>query len=223
MAVHAHVQRLEAAQDEEGAERRHDAARVDAHRADGLDVGAPPGHDAGDDVGVAAQPLGGRFDDQVDPELERLAEVGRGEGVVDDHRGAMAMGELGEPPEVCHHDAGVGDGLGIEKARRRSRQRRLDGGSVGGVHVARPRRRDERGCDRGASACCRTPRAWRRCGRRRGRARGAWRGWPPSRSRRRSRPPRRAARRRRRRGRWRWGSRCASTCSRACANPMSAA
>ena len=90
--------------------------------------GAPPGHDAGDDVGVAAQPLGGRFDDEVDPELERLAEVGRGERVVDDHRGAVTMGELGQRREVGHDDARVGDGLGVEEARRGGRQRRLDGG-----------------------------------------------------------------------------------------------
>ena len=126
-----------------------------------------PGHDAGDDIGVAAQPLRGGLDDEVRAQRQRLAEVRRGEGVVDGDDGAVGMAQLGQAGKVGDHDGRVGDGLGVEQARGRRRQRGLDGVEVGGVDVDAPPPRDGRRRCPGARACCRRRPAWRRCGRRR--------------------------------------------------------
>ena len=49
-----------------------------------------------DDVGVAAEVLRRRVEDDVGPELERPLEVRRGEGVVDDDEHARASGRAAE-------------------------------------------------------------------------------------------------------------------------------
>ena len=135
VAVHAHVQRLQPAQHEERAEGSHDAAAVDAHAADGLDALPAPGHDAGDDVGVAAQPLRGRFHDEVHAEGQGPAEIGRRERVVHHDERPMRVSQVREPGQVGHHDRGVRDRLGVEEPRRRRPQRGLDGIGVGRVDV----------------------------------------------------------------------------------------
>ena len=53
-----------------------------------------------DRVGVAAEKLRRRVHDDVGAERERLLEVRRGEGVVDDDDGAVAVGELREGGDV---------------------------------------------------------------------------------------------------------------------------
>ena len=95
------------------------------YRSGPLDAGDPlgrAGDDAGDDVAVAAQELGRRFDDEVRAELERAADVGRGERVVDDVRRAVAMGQLGERGVIGDVGRRVGDGLGVQDAGRAPRR-----------------------------------------------------------------------------------------------------
>ena len=89
----------------------------------------PTGDDAGDDVAVAGQELRRRLDDEVGAELERAAHVGRGEGVVDEVRRAVLVGEAGEGRVVGHDGRRVGDGLGVH-----------DPGRGGAMAVGRGRR-----------------------------------------------------------------------------------
>ena len=72
------------AQDEEGIERAERGAGIDLDALDLGDEVAPAGDDPGDDVAVAAEELGRRLGDEVGAELQRPADVGRRERVVDD-------------------------------------------------------------------------------------------------------------------------------------------
>ena len=56
--------------------------------------------EAADHVGVAAEVLGRRVDDEVGSERERLLQVGRGEGVVDDEEGADGVRSVGGAADV---------------------------------------------------------------------------------------------------------------------------
>ena len=88
---------------------------------------ARPATTPGDDVAVAGQELRRRLDDEVRPELERAADVRRGERVVDDVRRAVLVGEPGDRRVVGHDGRRVGDGLGVDdprSARRRWPRRR---------------------------------------------------------------------------------------------------
>ena len=71
---------------------------------------------AADGGAVAADELGGRVDDDVGAMLDRPAQVGRGEGVVDDQRDAGLVGDLGDGRDVEHVDARVADRLAVEHA-----------------------------------------------------------------------------------------------------------
>ena len=113
--------------------RRERRPGVDLDAPDALDELVPAADDAGEDVAVAGQVLRRRLDDEVGAELDRPAEVRRGERVVDDVAGAVAMGQLGERGVVGDDDRRVGDRLGVEDARRRGRQGRLDRGEIGHV------------------------------------------------------------------------------------------
>ena len=96
MALHPDREGRDAAQDEERVERCERRAGIDL---DALDRGDPllrADDDAGEHVAVAAQVLRRRLDDEVRPELERPADVRRGERVVDDDRRPVAVGDLGE-------------------------------------------------------------------------------------------------------------------------------
>ncbi len=90
-------------------------------------------HDPGDDVAVAGQELGRRFDDEIRAELERPADVRRGERVVDDVGRAVLVGEAGDRRVVGHDGRRVGDGLGVDDAGRRGGDRRGGGRVVGHV------------------------------------------------------------------------------------------
>ena len=56
---------------------------------------------AAEHVGVAAEVLGGRVHDHVGAERERLLQVRRGEGVVDDDEHAGRVADLGERGDVA--------------------------------------------------------------------------------------------------------------------------
>ena len=166
------------------------------------------GHHPGDHVAVPAKELGRRLGDQVRPELERPADVRRGERVVDDVHRAVAMGQLGESRVVGEKRRRVGDGLGVQDAGR--------SGIEGGRHRVEVGRVDEIDLDAEAAersggagpGSSRTSRAERRCGRPHGRVRPAPRGSPPSPTRAPPRPRRRPAPRRHSPGRRSSGSRC---------------
>ena len=89
--------------------------------------------DPGDDVAVAGQELGRRLDDQVRAELERAADVRRGERVVDDVGRAVLVGEAGDRCVVGHDGRRVGDRLGVDDAGRRRGDRGRRGRVVGHV------------------------------------------------------------------------------------------
>ena len=86
---------------------------------------------------MAAEVLRRRLDDEVGAELERPAQDGRGERVVDDEQRAVAVGELGQGGDVDDDDRRVGDRLDVEDPGRRGGQRRLDRREVGRVDERR--------------------------------------------------------------------------------------
>ncbi len=117
VAVHAHVQRFHASQDQEGREGRDHAARLDlrlAYLRHQLRVARdrPRQH-----VRMTADPLGRGLDHQVCPQLERTAQIRRGEGVIDDHDGTTAVGAFRQVYQVRDHDGGIGDRLQVQHAR----------------------------------------------------------------------------------------------------------
>ena len=85
---------------------------------------------AADDVGVAAAVLRGGVHDDVGAEGQRLLEVRRGEGVVDDQQRAGVVGDRGERLDVADVEQRVGgrldpDQLGLRPGgSRRGRRRR---------------------------------------------------------------------------------------------------
>jgi hypothetical protein len=78
-------------------------------------------------VAVPAHELGERMQHDVGAMFDRLAEIGRGQRVVDDQRHAGLLRDLRDAADVGDEAAGIGDrldedGLGL------GRQRLLDGG-----------------------------------------------------------------------------------------------
>ncbi len=72
---------------------------------------------AADCDAVAAQPLGRRMQHQIGARLERPAEARRGEGVVDEHRQAVRVRDLGDLRDVQDLEAGIADRLAEHEAR----------------------------------------------------------------------------------------------------------
>ena len=72
--LHAHVERRDAAQHQEGALRGERAAGVDLHPADFRDQVGPADHRAGEHVRMAADPLGQGLHDEVRAELDGPAQ-----------------------------------------------------------------------------------------------------------------------------------------------------
>ena len=116
---------------------------------------------AADDVGVAADVLGRRVDDDVGAERQRLLEVGRGEGVVDDEQRARVVGDGGERLDVGDVEHRVGRRLDPHQLRLARADRGADRVDVGDRRRAvrraptpsrpcrragRCRRRRRRGC-----------------------------------------------------------------------------
>ena len=73
---------------------------------------------AADDVGVAAAVLGGRVHDDVGAQGERLLEVRRGEGVVDDQERGGAVSDACEHGDVSDGQQRVG-GVSTQTTRVR--------------------------------------------------------------------------------------------------------
>ena len=92
VALHAHRQRLDPAQHQVAVERAGHGAHGVLEEARALgDAGVVGRHEPADDVGVAAEVLRRRVHDHVGAERERLLQVRRGEGVVDDARSAPCL------------------------------------------------------------------------------------------------------------------------------------
>ena len=174
VAVHAHGQRLHAPQHQVAVERRR-ARRPTAFctkpmpSAELVVVG---GDEPADDVGVAAEVLGGRVHDDVGAERERLLQVRRGERVVDDHAGRRgAWATLGHRGDVDDAPAPGWSASRPTPARRRRATPRSSAVGVGEVDGRpRPARRRRTPC-RSAGTCRRR----RRCRARRGRPARSWR------------------------------------------------
>src|SRR5436190_23757265 len=97
-----------------GVGRQGDGDRVDlfvrAVEEPGLDEGA------GDRGAVPADEFGGRVQHDVSTPLDRAAEVGRGEGVVDHERDVVGAGDLGDGGDVEDVRARVANRLAVEDA-----------------------------------------------------------------------------------------------------------
>ncbi|MET3800160.1 hypothetical protein ABID70_000115 [Clavibacter michiganensis] len=90
-------------------------------------------HGAAEHVGVPAEVLGRGVHDDVGAERERLLEVRRGEGVVDDDRGAGRVAEVGERADVADLHQRVARRLDPQDLRRARSEDPLDRGEV--AHV----------------------------------------------------------------------------------------
>ena len=77
-------------------------AAVDNHAADG---------DA-----MAADPLGGRIHHDIGAKLDRPAEIGRRERVVDQQRDFCLMRDVGHLGNIQHFETGIADGLADHQA-----------------------------------------------------------------------------------------------------------
>ena len=84
--------------------------------ASGPVEGAGVDDDPADAGAVSAEPFGEGVNDDVRPVLDGLAEVGRGEGGVDDEGQAMGVGDAGDRFQVGNLAGGVGDGLAEDGA-----------------------------------------------------------------------------------------------------------
>src|SRR5262249_7234473 len=62
-----------------------------------------------DRVAVAAEKLGQRMHHNVGAVVDRLAEIGRRKGVVDDQRDARALSDFGDCLDIGDHAAWIGD------------------------------------------------------------------------------------------------------------------
>ncbi|MGY4242705.1 hypothetical protein ACVIIZ_004113 [Bradyrhizobium sp. USDA 4523] len=78
----------------------------------------PPAIDdhAADRDAMAAHPLGRRVHRDVGAELDRLAEIGRREGVVDQQRNLRVMRDLSHRGDIEYFEAGIADGLADHEA-----------------------------------------------------------------------------------------------------------
>ncbi len=130
VAGHPDGERGDPAQDEEGGEGRERRTGVDLDRLDRRDSLARAADRAAERVGVPADVLGQRLDDQVGAELEGPAQDGRSERVVDDEQGPVAVGQAGQDRQVGDDDRRVRDRLDVEDAGRPGRQRGVDGGRI---------------------------------------------------------------------------------------------
>ncbi len=99
--LHADGERLQPAQDEPAVERAGDGAERLLEEREALrDRVVVRREEAADDVGVAAEVLRRRVQDDVGSERERLLEVRSREGVVDDDERADGVGSLGRRADV---------------------------------------------------------------------------------------------------------------------------
>src|SRR5690606_7836012 len=117
--LHAQVQRLQAAQGEEGVEGTlHATGGVlkEGHLFGQLRVVADHG-DSTDDVGVTVEVLGRRVQDDIGAKCQRTLDDGGAESVVDHHQQAAAAGDRGDLRDVHKLQERVGGGLDPDHLR----------------------------------------------------------------------------------------------------------
>jgi len=118
MAIHAHRERLRAAQHEPGVERSGHATHGVLQEGETLAEWCVVPHDrSADDIGVSADVLGRRVQCQIGAVRKRILEIRAREGVVDDREGLAFVRDLGERPDVEHLQQRVGGRLDPHQAR----------------------------------------------------------------------------------------------------------
>lgn len=111
------VKGLEAAVGEPRVECRGDGANgVLEEGKTRLELVAVEGRYAHDDVAVAIDVLGDAVDDDVGPEVKRVLDVGRQEGVVDDDEDAMLVGLGDDGADIDEAESRVGRALDPDEA-----------------------------------------------------------------------------------------------------------
>ena len=138
MPVEADAERGKPTHHQECSERCERPAGVDLDPAHARDEVATAGDGPGKDVGVAADVLRRRFDDEVGAELSGPAHVRRGERVVDDVDRAVTMREVRECRVVGDHHRRVRQRLRVEHASGARAERAGDRIMVGGVDEVGP-------------------------------------------------------------------------------------
>ena len=83
---------------------------------------------------MPGQKLGGGMNDDVGPPLDGAAQIGGGQGIVDDQRNPGIVGHFGHRLDIHHHSAGIGQGLD---------ENRLGRGADGGLKIGRIGRIDK--------------------------------------------------------------------------------
>jgi hypothetical protein len=112
VVAHAWDEALEAAEQEPSGVGVGDGSELAAEVTDHLDQSGSTQHDAGEQVVVSAEVLGGGVDDEVGAGRERLQIEGGREGRVDDPlKPPVRATDLGEAGEVGAAQKGVGWGL----------------------------------------------------------------------------------------------------------------
>lgn len=114
LAVHAEGDGGEAAVEDPAFIGLEDVAEQAAVGTDGaFEIGVGAEDDAGEEVGKAAEVLGGGVDDEVGAEDHRMLEGGAEEGIVDhdDGSGVDLGGGEGGAPDVGHDHGGIGGGF----------------------------------------------------------------------------------------------------------------
>ena len=114
MLAHAQRQRFGAAQCQPAVEWTRDGARRILDKAEPFgDIVAPGDEHAADHIRVPVQVLRRRVQNDVGAELERLLEVRRGEGVVDDEQRPRLAGDRASRGEVAQAHHRIRRGLGV--------------------------------------------------------------------------------------------------------------
>ena len=114
--AHADGERLDAAQDEPGLERREDATGALLHEAKLLgEVGARRDEDSAKAVGMAVEELGGRVHDNIGAQLDGPLKVGRHEGVVDAHGDAVLVADIRDGANIGEHHQRVGGRFDVDE------------------------------------------------------------------------------------------------------------
>ena len=128
MLLHADDQRFDAAQHEPAVHRAGHCARVHHHVAHFLaQCRIFHGCHAHQHVGMAAQVFGGGMEDDVAAHVQRVLQIGRGEGVVDADPCAVCFGFGGHGGDVHQPEQRIGRGFQPNEFDAVSRQQAVDG------------------------------------------------------------------------------------------------
>mmetsp|Transcript_84999 Transcript_84999/g.173370 ORF Transcript_84999/g.173370 Transcript_84999/m.173370 type:complete len:365 (+) Transcript_84999:409-1503(+) len=121
VALHAHVQRLQAPQSHVAVERRRHGTHTVLHETEvSPQLLAASGHEAHDHIAVAVHKLGNTVDHHVGPQLQRALEVRRHEGVVDSQQNVVGLRDGSDLADVRDLQGGVGGGFHPDQLRVRA-------------------------------------------------------------------------------------------------------